>query len=77
MYWLPDDRTLVTGDSLMGDGGGGITVCPDTWLEGDAPEVLRRELRSLLELPIERVLVSHGDPVLEDGRAALERALRA
>lgn len=77
MYWLPGRSALVTGDSLMGDGAGGITVCPDTWLEGDAPRVLRRELRALLELPIERVLVSHGDPVLEDGRAALERALNA
>jgi hypothetical protein len=77
MYWLPDHRTVVTGDSLMSDGGGGITVCPDTWLEGDAPQVLRQELRSLLDLPVERVLVSHGDPVLENGRAALERALSA
>ena len=55
----------------------GITVCPDTWLEGDASRVLRQELRSLLELPLERVLVSHGDPVLENGRTALERALTA
>jgi glyoxylase-like metal-dependent hydrolase (beta-lactamase superfamily II) len=75
MYWLPDHGTLVTGDSLMGDGSGGITVCPDTWLEGDAPEVLRRELHTLLDLPVNRVLVSHGEPVLADGRAALERAL--
>jgi len=77
MYLLPDHSALVTGDSLMGDGRGGITVCPDTWLEGDAPELLRRDLRALLDLPIERVLVSHGEPVLENGRAALERALRA
>jgi glyoxylase-like metal-dependent hydrolase (beta-lactamase superfamily II) len=77
MYWLPDHRALVPGDSLMGDGRGGIRVCPDTWLEGDAPEILRRELRSLLDLPVERVLVSHGEPVLAEGRAALEAALRA
>jgi hypothetical protein len=32
-------------------------------------------MRPLLELPIERVLVSHGEPVLHDGRAALARAL--
>jgi glyoxylase-like metal-dependent hydrolase (beta-lactamase superfamily II) len=77
MYWLPDHRALVTGDSLMGDGRGGIAVCPETWLEGNAPELLRRDLRSLLDLPVERVLVSHGEPVLADGRAALEAALRA
>jgi hypothetical protein len=32
-------------------------------------------LRQLLELPVERVLVSHGAPVLTDGRAALEAVL--
>ena len=30
---------------------------------------------SLLDLPIERVLVSHGEPVLHDGRAALAQAI--
>jgi hypothetical protein len=29
----------------------------------------------LLDLPIELVLVSHGEPVLENGQAAIERAL--
>ena len=77
MFWLPDHSALVTGDSLMGDGRGGITVCPDTWLEGDTPALLRGELRSLLDLPIELVLLSHGEPVLADGHAALEQALRA
>lgn len=75
MYWLPEHRALVTGDSLLGDGHGGVTVCPDTWLEGDVAGVLRRDLRALLDLPIERILVSHGEPVLENGRSALEQAL--
>jgi hypothetical protein len=29
----------------------------------------------LLELPIERVVVSHGEPVLQDGHEALRRCL--
>jgi hypothetical protein len=32
-------------------------------------------LQHLLELPIRRILVSHGEPVLEDGGEALARAL--
>jgi hypothetical protein len=32
-------------------------------------------LRPLLDLPIELVLVSHGEPVFSGGRDALERAL--
>jgi hypothetical protein len=41
-----------------------------------AANTLRRELRERLEqLPIDLVLVSHGRPVLTDGRDALDRAL--
>jgi hypothetical protein len=32
-------------------------------------------LRPLVDLPIERVLVSHGEPVLRGARAALVRAI--
>jgi hypothetical protein len=34
-------------------------------------------LRPLLDLPVEMVLVSHGEPVLRDGRNALARALKS
>ena len=76
MYWLPADRALVPGDALIGDGRGGITVCPETWLEEGTPAQLRETLRPLLDLPVELVLASHGDAVLENGGAALEQALR-
>jgi hypothetical protein len=36
---------------------------------------LREALRPLLDLPVELVLVSHGEPVLEHGRAAIAAAL--
>jgi hypothetical protein len=38
---------------------------------------LRERLRFLLDLPIEAILVSHGEPVLDDAHAALTRALHA
>lgn len=77
MYWLASVATLVPGDRLLGDSEGGLRVCPDSWLsrvQVDRPG-LARLMDPLLELPIERVLVSHGEPVLLDGRAALARAL--
>ena len=36
---------------------------------------VRRELRPLLDLSIELVLVSHGEPILEGGRDELAQAL--
>jgi hypothetical protein len=44
-------------------------------LGGYKRDDLRAALIPLLDLPIEMVLVSHGEPVLRDGHAELERAL--
>jgi hypothetical protein len=77
MYWLAGVATLVAGDRLIGGRAGGLEVCPQSWL-GDVHvnrAGLIELLRPLVELPIERVLVSHGEPVLQDGRAALVRAI--
>jgi hypothetical protein len=77
MFWLASVATLVPGDRLLGDSEGGLRVCPESWLsrvQVDRPG-LAGLMEPLLELPIERVLVSHGEPVLGDGRAALARAL--
>lgn len=80
MIWLPGPRALIAGDRLLGDDAGGLRLCPPSWLRylksGITPAGLRSALRPLLDLPVELVLVSHGGPVLREGRAALERALR-
>lgn len=77
MVWLPRPRALVCGDRLLGDGAGGLRMCPESWLRyrPTGLEELRAGLRPLLDLPVELVLVSHGDPVLRDGRAAIAAAL--
>jgi hypothetical protein len=79
MFWLPAVGSLVCGDRLLGDPQGGVRVCPESWLTAVSVDRagLARLMRPLLELPIERLLVSHGEPVLHDGRAALARALAA
>ncbi len=76
LYWLPGVAALVAGDSLIGSKDG-LRVCPDSWLEDAQVDRggLARLLRSSLELPIERVLISHGEPVLRGGRVALAHAL--
>jgi glyoxylase-like metal-dependent hydrolase (beta-lactamase superfamily II) len=76
LYWLPQHRALVPGDVLLGDGGGGVRMCPESWLpDGIGHAELAMALRSLLDLPVERVLLSHGEPVLVDAKRALTAAL--
>lgn len=77
VMWLPGAAALVCGDCLIA-GGGRLSVCPESWLADQRVDRqgLAALMLPLLELPIERVLVSHGEPVLHDGRAALSHALR-
>ena len=79
MVWLPVPRALVPGDRVLGDDAGGLRLCPESWLRylprGMTRARLREELRPLLDLPVELVLVSHGTPVLDRGREALARAI--
>lgn len=86
VYWIPGHGALVPGDVLLGEGAkgggtrragpGGLRLCPESWLpEGKGQAELAESLRPLLELPVERVLVSHGRPVLEGARDALASAL--
>jgi hypothetical protein len=81
MVWLPEHRALVPGDRLLGRDPGGLRVCPQSWLRYLPSKMnqaqLRTTLRPLLELPVEMVLVSHGEPVLSGGREALVQALDA
>lgn len=79
MIWIPEHAALVPGDRILGGRDGGLRICPDSWLRyltsGITGPELREALRPLLDLPIELVLVSHGEPVLAGGREALEPAL--
>ncbi len=76
VYWIPEHGALVPGDVLLTDKQGGIRLCPRSWLpESVDQRKLAESLRPLLDLPVERVLLSHGDPVLENGKAALAAAL--
>ena len=81
VYWLPDHRAVAVGDVLLGAGAkprptsDPLRLCPERWLGQSTHDDLRRSLRPLLDLPVERVLVSHGVPILSGGKRALAAAL--
>jgi glyoxylase-like metal-dependent hydrolase (beta-lactamase superfamily II) len=66
--WLPEQRALVFADALTAPAGE-LRVWASPWHEERALPALR----ALLDLPFERVIVSHGEPVHD--RTAYERAL--
>src|SRR4029453_3450740 len=76
VFFIREQATLVSGAVLAG-GKGGIRIFLD---EAD-PELLLPSLDALAELPIERVIIPHGDLILSDGarriRDAVAEARRA
>jgi hypothetical protein len=73
-YFIRPHRALVVAEIFVGDGGGGLALSSSPALEDR--EALDRSLRAIAELPVVRVLVSHGEPVLVDGRRAIELAIQ-
>jgi hypothetical protein len=83
-YALPQFRALVPGDvviggdAIEGERAEGLRVCPPGWYGATAAERawyggigLRSALRRLAQEPVERVLTTHGTPLLSAGGAAL------
>jgi hypothetical protein len=79
--FVPERRSLVFGDAVVGTDGGCLRVWTQERITGRRREWYERRLvpslRPLLDLDCERVLVTHGPSVLRGGRRALEHALAA
>jgi glyoxylase-like metal-dependent hydrolase (beta-lactamase superfamily II) len=81
VYWLPEQHAVAVGDVLLGAGARPrptaepLRLCPERWLGKGTHDDLRETLLPLLDLPVERVLVSHGEPILNDGMRALAAVL--
>ena len=76
---LPSHKALVFGDAVA-EVHGRLRVWSGERLDGDVIRFYRERfnptLEPLLALDFDRVLVTHGQPVLKNGRTALEQALR-
>ena len=70
VFFIREHATLVTGDVLSGTGGR-LHVFVD---EAD-PELLLPALDALAELPIEQVIIPHGDRIPENGAARIRAAV--
>jgi glyoxylase-like metal-dependent hydrolase (beta-lactamase superfamily II) len=70
VFFIPEHRTLVSGDVLSGTGGR-LHVFVD---EADAQQLLPA-LDTLADLPIERLIIPHGDLVDADGAARIRAAV--
>ena len=78
---LPSHRALAFGDAIVTTPEGDLRIWHTDRVD-DARARWYRErfvptLEPLRELDLERILVTHGEPVLHDGSAALEDALTA
>jgi glyoxylase-like metal-dependent hydrolase (beta-lactamase superfamily II) len=70
VYFIREHATLVTGDVLSGVGGR-LHVFVD---EADSERLLPA-LEALADLPIDRVIIPHGELILSDGAARIRAAV--
>jgi hypothetical protein len=79
--WLPSHRALAFGDAVVTTPDGALRLWAQKPLDDRGRRWYRERfaptLAPLLDLPAQRVLVTHGAPVLEDGADALREALDA
>jgi glyoxylase-like metal-dependent hydrolase (beta-lactamase superfamily II) len=70
LHW-PERRILLVGDACVGKPPGECALLPDKVID-DKPALIQ-SLRRLAQLDFDTLLVGDGAPVLQGGRAALER----
>jgi hypothetical protein len=77
--WLPTHAALAFGDSIVATPDGDLRIWVNETVDDRRVAFYRDRfaptLAPLLELPVERVLVTHGEPVVDDAAAALRRAV--
>jgi glyoxylase-like metal-dependent hydrolase (beta-lactamase superfamily II) len=78
---LPSHKALAWGDALVTTPAGDLRLWHHDRVDDKRTRWYRERfnptLAPLLELDLERILVTHGEPVLEHGSAALRAALEA
>lgn len=72
-FYLRPHCALVVAEFLMGVDGG-LRILPSPALQDQA--TFETSLRTLLDWPIDHVLVSHGDPVIGGGERRINEAIR-
>lgn len=72
VFFIREHRTLVTGDVLSGTGGRLHVFVDDA-----DPERLLPSLDALADLPIERIVIPHGDLIESDGAARIRAVVQA
>lgn len=81
VFWLSEQRALVAGDVLLGDGAGGVRLAPPEWYSRSPAErrwygeELVPALNRLAIRDPSMLVVSHGEPVVDAASAALRTAL--
>jgi hypothetical protein len=71
-YFLRPHAALVVAEAFQVDVRGEVFLCKSPALE--RPDEFEASVDRLLELPVERLLASHGQPILEDAQRRMAEA---
>jgi len=68
-YFHESTGTLVVGDALINLTPHGLMPLPDKYCSD--PSLIRKSLRRLLDLPVEKIFFAHGAPILSSAQSKL------
>ena len=72
--YFPEKRAMLSGDLIVGEPIGSLTLLADEKLED--PPTAALELRKILALPFDAILVGDGHSILQDARQRLTECLQ-
>jgi glyoxylase-like metal-dependent hydrolase (beta-lactamase superfamily II) len=72
-FFWSNTRTLIIGDAVIGKPAGALSLLPDEKFKD--PKLARQGLTVLRELPVERLMVGDGIPILENAGTVLKQFL--
>jgi len=75
LFYIGEHRTLFTGDVFGGPGGRFHVFIDEEEIAGEDRDSFLDSLERLADLPIERVLIAHGESIFENGAARIREAV--
>ncbi|MDI9397309.1 MAG: hypothetical protein QM531_05885 [Candidatus Pacebacteria bacterium] len=72
-YFHHASRSLIIGDALINLSPDPLMLLPAKYCTN--PDLLKNNLKRLLELPVQRIFFAHGAPILQDGFGRLKTVI--
>jgi glyoxylase-like metal-dependent hydrolase (beta-lactamase superfamily II) len=69
-FYIREEKLIMAGDTIMVDNYGVLIAPPSRYCED--PEIAKQSVKKLLDYDFDKLLLSHGEPILIDAKKRIE-----